>query len=563
MQWLSQKKEDLSEHYEVVIIGSGYGGAIAASRLSHEGYLVCLLERGREIVPGEYPNNIKQFLKEIQVDTRSGHYGPSSGLFDLRCNKELNVILGCGLGGSSLIDAGLCNRPDPIVFQDLVWPEAIRNEDMKLYYERAEAMLRPSFYKDEYPFLEKFDVLERSVNKRQVQDKISKAQVLINFNSLPNGLNHAGVKQNPCIYCGDCLTGCNYSAKNTLLMNYLPDAKRHGAHIFTHSDVSHIEQDQSSGGGPSYWKVFLKKGKGINRKESRAVISAKIVIISAGSLGSTEILLRSAEKGLHLSPTVGKRFSGNGNMVGLAFNTNISMNAVGFGSHAYQNRDAVGPCSVGFFDMRKGRDLQNGITLSEAVFPGAFSQWLPVLLSDLAKTIEINKNAGVRDVLREASRIIQSKIRGSYVGAVHNTQILLAVAHDNSGGKLILENNRVKLFWPGVSRQPEFYRINEIMREMTAQWGGTFIPNPIWDEILGHGLMSWNPLGGAVMADDAQHGVVNHKGQVYSSDRGLSVHTGLYVMDGSVIPRSLGVGPLLTIAALAERSCEQLIKSKK
>ena len=165
--------------------------------------------------------------------------------------------------------------------------------------------------------------------------------------------------------------------------------------------------------------------------------------------------------------------------------------------------------------------------------------------------------------MREVSRIIQSKIRGSYMGAVHNTVMLLATAHDNSGGRLVLEKDGLRLFWPGVSRQPEFYRINEIMREMTEQWGGTYISNPVWDEVLGHGLMSWSPLGGAVMADDAQYGVVNHRGQVYSSESGLAIHEGLYVMDGSVIPRSLGVGPLLTIAALAERSCEHLRMGRK
>jgi cholesterol oxidase len=346
-------------------------------------------------------------------------------------------------------------------------------------------------------------------------------------------------------------------------MNYLPDAKRSGAHIFTHSEVSHIEQAQPLEGGQFFWKVVLKNKKGIKKKEVPRVINAKIVIISAGSLGSTEILLRSTEKGLSLSPKVGTKFSGNGNMFGVAFNTNMPMNAVGLGSHSFQNKDIVGPCSSGFLDMREGRDLQNGITLLETVFPGAFSKLLPVLLSNLARTIEINRNKGVKDVMREASRIIQSKIRGSYLGAVHNTQMIFAVGHDNSGGKLILEQDRIKLFWPGVSRQPEFYRMNEIMKDMTEKWGGTYIPNPIWDEVLGHGLMSWNPLGGAVMADDAQDGVVNHKGQVYSSDRGLAVHPGLYVMDGSVIPRSLGVGPLLTIAALAERSCDHIIMGRK
>jgi len=547
MRWLSQKNEDLSEQYEVVIVGSGYGGAIAASLLSRKGYHVCVLEQGREIVPGEYPNNTKTFLKEVQVNLRSGHFGPSTGLFHIRCNKEMNVIVGCGLGGSSLIDGGVCIKPDPSVFQDFIWPEAIRNDiHLERYFQRAKEMLRP------VPYPYQFNAVEQSVNEIPIRANISPSEVAINFNPLQNGLNKIGVQQDFCVHCGDCFTGCNYRAKNTLLMNYLPDAKRHGARIFTRTRVSHIERDGC------FWKVFLRNKKENVEKSGQMVdtmIRAQHVILAAGSLGSTEILLRSFQKGLHLSPALGYRFSGNGNMIGLAFNTNVPRNAVGFGSNSIYKRLPVGPSLIGLMDMRFGRDLQNGIILSEASLPGAVSKWLPVLLSSLAKSTGIKKNIG----LREAARIIQSKVQGSYIGAVHNTQMLLVTAHDNSGGRLILEKDRVKLFWPGASRQPELYRANEIMKQITEQWGGDYIPNPLWSEILGHGHISWNPLGGAVMADNAQDGVVNHKGQVYSSEKGLSVHNGLYVMDGSVIPRSLGVGPLLTIAALAERSCEHFI----
>jgi len=554
MAWLSQNSNDLFSHYGVVIIGSGYGGAIAASLLSREGYQVCVLERGREVVPGEYPNTTKKFLKEVQLTLRSGHYGHSTGLFNIHCNKDMNIVMGCGLGGSSLIDAGLCNRPDPTVFQDLIWPEAIQNKDsMEQYYQRAEEMLRPSYSSSMYPSFTKFNEVERVVNKIPLSVKNSHASVLINFNPLQNGLNQVGVKQNLCTYCGDCLTGCNYSAKNTLLMNYLPDAKRHGAQLFTHTDVDHIAQDGSQ------WKVFLKNNKKNKGQELDRIIKANIVIIAAGSLGTTEILLRSTQKGLSLSPTLGKRFSGNGNMIGLAFNTDVPMNAVGCRPLPINSKDRVGYCSTGFVDLRDKRDLQNGITLSDVSIPSAVSKWLPVLLSSMVKKMGNKKNSDVR----EASRIIQSKICGAYRGAVYHTQMLLSIAHDNSGGRLMLEKDRVNLFWPGVSRQPEFYRANELMQQMTEYWGGTYIANPIWDEVLGHGYFTWNPLGGAVMADDAQDGVVNHKGQVYSSDHGLAVHEGLYVMDGSVIPRSLGVGPLLTIAALTERSCEYLRRSKK
>ena len=214
MQWLSQKKEDILDQYEVVIIGSGYGGAVAASLLARDGLHVCLLERGKEIVPGEYPNNINKILKEVQLDIRSGHYGPATGLFNIHCNKEMNIILGCGLGGTSLIDAGQCLRPNPQVFQDLIWPEAIRNNNgIEKYYQKAEAMLRPSQTPILNSSLDKYNAMEQLVHEVPLTAKILRSKLAINFENFSNNLNHVGVQQNPCVYCGDFLTGCNYSAK--------------------------------------------------------------------------------------------------------------------------------------------------------------------------------------------------------------------------------------------------------------------------------------------------------------------------------------------------------------
>ena len=113
--------------------------------------------------------------------------------------------------------------------------------------------------------------------------------------------------------------------------------------------------------------------------------------------------------------------------------------------------------------------------------------------------------------------------------------------------------------WPDVGRQAPFVRADEMMREATRALGGTYIPSPAWHELLGRKLVTGHPLGGCALAADARDGVVNHRGQVFSGDAGTAVHPGLYVMDGSIVPASLGVNPLLTIAGLAERCCELMI----
>lgn len=125
-------------------------------------------------------------------------------------------------------------------------------------------------------------------------------------------------------------------------------------------------------------------------------------------------------------------------------------------------------------------------------------------------------------------------------------------------GRMFLNDDRLRIDWPGLGQQPQFEKGSDLMHRATLALGGTYLLNPIWNELTDHNLATAHPLGGCVMADDAGRGAVNHKGQVFSDQSGDAVHEGLYVMDGSVVPTALGVNPLLTISALAERSCHLL-----
>ncbi len=115
---ISQPIEKIKGQYDTIIIGSGYGGAIAASRLSRAGIEVCLLERGKEIRPGEFPNKEIQAFEEVQANYEDKHIGHQNGLYDFHFNKDINVLVGCGLGGTSLINANVSLRAVPEVFQD-------------------------------------------------------------------------------------------------------------------------------------------------------------------------------------------------------------------------------------------------------------------------------------------------------------------------------------------------------------------------------------------------------------------------------------------------------------
>ncbi len=548
MDRLSKPHSELKDHYDVIVVGSGYGGGIAAARLARLGRNVCVLERGREIHPGEYPNTQFGFLKEVQTDTPIGRVGSSLALFDMRYNKDINVIVGCGLGGTSLINAGICIEPDARVFEDPRWPKAIRETNLRPYFSRAERMLQPRCAPEDSPLPKKTLALRDAANA--INRTFSPAKIAVTYT---DGVNAAGVTQRACTGCGDCVSGCNFSAKNTVLMNYLPDAHKHGAKIFAQVSATRVERE---GDG---WRVHCQTFENAETSaQSRFLtIRANVVILAAGTLGSTELLLRSAAQGLRMSPRVGQRFSGNGDMIGFAYNCDREINGVGYG-YDVPPGGGSGPCSNGVIRFQNADDPNDECALEEGVIPRAMSPFLPMLFAVGAQVTGTDTDAGLADKLKELGRELTSTVRGAHSGAVRNTMFMVAASNDTSDGVLRLEDDRLRVHWPGVGQQPHIQRVHQRMRAVTQALGGTYIPNPIWNRLTRHSLMTGHPLGGCVMADDATQGAVDDRGRVFSSDHGTDVYTSLLVMDGSVIPRSLGANPLMTICAIAERAVEML-----
>jgi len=556
MPRLSLSIEHIKPHYSVVIVGSGYGGGIAASRLSRAGQQVCVLERGKEFQAGDFPDTFLEGFSEIQIDKPQGHKGSRTALYDLRANEDMNVLVGCGLGGGSLINANVSLPAEPRVFEDTKWPKALRddvNTLLKDGYNRATDMLKPQPYPDHFPPLLKNQALEKSA--QAMNEPFYRPPINVTFE---DGVNHVGVHQQACKLCGDCVSGCNHRAKNTIDMNYLPDAHNHGAEIFTQVSVRYLERENNR------WVIHYQLlDVGREKFDSPTLfVTADMVILSAGSLGSTEILLRSKAKGLPLSDNVGQNFTGNGDVWGFGYNNDQAINGIGYGNNPPEDREAVGPCITGIIDARKKPTLNDGMVIEDGAIPGAMSTFLPVALEAAAGLVGKDMDSGLMDFAKEKTRALESVVRGAYHGATYNTQTFLVMAHDDGGGRLHLEDDRLRISWPGVGEQPVFYNINARLQEATKALGGTFVMNPIWSRFLGRDAIAPHPLGGCNMAENATQGTVNHKGQVFSSTTGTDVYDGLYVNDGAVIPRSVGVNPLLTISALAERACAIMAKDR-
>lgn len=385
-----------------------------------------------------------------------------------------------------------------------------------------------------------------------------------NFYRLPinvmfeDGINPVGVQQHACKLCGDCMSGCNHGAKNTVLMNYLPDAKIHGAEIFTQIEVRYLERANN------HWQVhyqLLDTGReGFDAPT--AVVSADIVILAAGTLGTNEILLRSKAAGLPLSDQLGQRFSGNGDVLGFAYNNDVDVNMVGFGSRDPKHQAPVGPTIITAIDLREQPNLDDGMIIEEGGVCGPLAGLMPKTLSLAAKLVGKDTDAGLSDMISEKTREIDSLIRGAYHGAVKNTQVYLVMAHDDSGGKLSLENDRLQIKWPGAGDKPYVESVNNDLINATKPLGGTYVENPAWSKLQSKNMVSAHPLGGAIMAEDAAWGVTNHKGQVFAGNSGTQVYDGLYVNDGAIIPRSLGTNPHITICAVAERNMALLAQDR-
>jgi cholesterol oxidase len=205
-------------------------------------------------------------------------------------------------------------------------------------------------------------------------------------------------------------------------------------------------------------------------------------------------------------------------------------------------------------DLRGDPGPDGRLFLQEAAIPGAVADFLAPMFAAEARLKGTHPDENLLDEVRKKYLELESKLLGPYTGAVRHTLSLILVAYDDSMGRMSLHDDRLRIDWPGLGDQVQFKQASALLQRVASGLNGDYIPNPIWNDLTDHNLATAHPLGGCVMADNPERGAVNHKGQVFTGAPDGGVHEGLYVIDGSVVPSSLGVNPLLTISALAERS---------
>ncbi len=544
---LSRPWNKRQKNYDFVIVGSGYGGAITAARIAtanlHPTPSICILERGREWPVGKFPDTLDGVVNEFRNRRHP------LGLYEILRYSDLSVLKGCGLGGTSLINANVAVIPDWEVFEGPEWPRSLTLQTLEPYMLKAKRTLGAQPDPRAWTFKK-----VQAMDRRALEIGMRAEPLDLAINHAPWHFNRHKVFQRPCLGCGDCTTGCNHHSKNTLYMNYLPMAKNAGVDIFTEKQVRWIEKR------PDGWRVHGHRHDGA-LLTSRFRLDAAHVILAAGSVHSTEILLRSQLRELSLSPALGTGFSCNGDFFGISYNGDFQTQVIGFGNHPDSPvaQNPPGPAIVSGIHYNSDLPLRQRLQVEDYSVPSSY-----VRAAKKGFPLLGGEDTDVGDEAEEKRRIERDlNVLRAYQpdGALNHTMVYMVMSFDDARGKMILEKPRgsVEIVWDDAGRQPLYTRLSEELRRHARAQGGSFIPNPLWDLFELRHLMTAHPLGGCPLGEDPSQAAVDEYGRVFTGAG--EIHEGLFVADGAIIPSSLGINPFVTISALAERIAERKIRA--
>ena len=513
-------------HYDVVVIGSGFGGSIAALRLTEKGYKVLVLEAGRRFSDNEFAKtswNVRKFL-----------YFPRMGLLGIQRIDLLNnvmVMSGAGVGGGSLVYANTLYRPSEAFFNTGSWAAmADWKKLLEPYYRQAEAMLGVVTNPFESPS-------DRAIRKIAQLEGFGST-----YTPTPVGVYFGdgagksggdpffggkGPERFGCTNCGECMTGCRHGAKNTLVKNYLYLAEAAGAEVWPLTTATDFER-QPNESGDSQWRVITRATARGGRSE---VVTADQVIVAAGALGSAKLLQRVRERG-HL-PGISAQL----------------------GHLSRTNSESL----LGVVSSNRENDFSLGSAITSSVYTTPDTHIEPVRYgkrSNLMAALQAVMSSGANGASPTPGRMIVATLKNlfklpKFYDFRHwseRTLILLVMqARDNSlttfvkrgalgGVKLTSKQGHGE---PNPSWVPAGHRF---ARLLAKEISGT--PGAVTTEAFGI-PMTAHFLGGATIGESAENGVVDGYLRVFGEP-------GLHIVDGSTLSANPGVNPSLSIAAQAE-----------
>jgi cholesterol oxidase len=518
----------MQDLYDVVVVGSGFGGAITACRLAQAGRSVCVLERGRRWGKADFPRTIGQVSRAFWNDQ-------DRGLLDYRSFKNIDVLQASGVGGGSLVYFNVQIEASECIFQR-GWPQAVTRQVLDPYYALVHDMLdavplTPPAGRTLPPRTRTFLDAAHGAGTRAELLKIA-------VYTGPDRQNpHSGLPQSACVYCGNCGLGCHVHAKNTLDLNYLPLAEQHGAQVLALHSAETIEPAE-----PGYRVTYRNLSAG-----ETGAVAGKRVVVAAGALGSTELLLRCRDvyRTLpRLSAMLGHHFSGNGDYI-LA------------GTHTpHEVHPGEGPSITAGVDYSSADQT---IWVEDLGYPDPLLWFLEGALPNLDRAI--SALTFIKTYVLRSLGIGRTGPLGGMVPELFEggftTRFLpyLGIGSDAADGKMRLRHGQLDILWSVRRSRQMFQQMEQAMKALSRGIGGEYRPSILWVWPF-RKLLTAHPLGGCPMGDDPTLGVVKPTGEVWGYDD-------LYVVDGSVVPTALGVNPSMTIGALAERTAFWMIHGRE
>ncbi len=518
----------MDKSYDVVVIGSGFGGAVVACRLAQAGHKVCILEQGKEWKKTDFPRSTHQISQSFWIKNQS------LGLLQYRTFKGTDVLQGCGVGGGSLVYFNAIIRTPQEIFEKPEWPKYLTRDVMNPYYDLVKEMLdaEPLTPPEGRELPLKSEAFLSTAEKNGRENKLLDIAVYTGKDRINP---HGGMPQSACNYCGNCGIGCNLHAKNTLDLNYIPLAKKFGADLFPLHRADKIEPVDEKGYRVYYDHIDIDNPS----KLTTGSVLGRKVIISASTLGSTEILLRN--KLIHntlpkLSNTLGERFSGNGDfLLAGTLNANRKIDP------------AQGPSITSVANFSNS---DNSIFIEDLGFPDPFLWFIEGAIPKPGRIKNLFASMlsyGLSAIgLKKGEGRIAFELDKMFKGGFTPTFLpYLAMGTDAGNGILRLKHGSVYVDWfPGDS-EDLYGQIIKGLKELGNGLDGDYLNSILWKWPLKK-LLTAHPLGGCIMGDNRENSVVNHVGEVWN-------YKDLYVIDGSIIPSALSVNPSMTIAALSER----------
>jgi cholesterol oxidase len=513
--------------FDTIIVGSGFGGAVLAYRLAAKGAKVLVLERGRRWRAEDYPRRIGD----------AWFYDPAephrqNGWVDLRLYRNMYIAMGAGVGGGSLIYANVFTEAKPESFQ-AGWPPEITYKELQPYYVEAGRVVAPEELPDNQ-LTERLRLMKEGAAKLGYANRFRKLPIAVSFDEKwtydkydpvdyerhsRTFQNAHGKEQGTCVHLGLCVIGCPVRAKNTLDLNYLAEAERLGVEIRPLHQVSHIGQ---TGTGYEVFYRVVQGGAWLPDKER-----AERVILAAGSLGSTEILLRSRDQYKTLSkvsPFLGHNWSSNGDFLTPAFYPSREINPW------------KGPTITSAIDFLDGSVDERQFFIEDGGFPDIAGDFVRRALKMKRRTL----------LLRALLAVF-----GQDDTPFSEVMPWFSQGIDAANGRLYLGRRwyapfrrALKLKWDIAESRRLIDSIVRMHIALSDATGGRASVPPTWKYLLD--LITPHPLGGCNLGRSRSDGVVDHRGQVFG-------YPNLYVADGAIVPEAIGLNPSRTIAALAER----------